>query len=113
MTSQEKIPILTNEEEQQEPLKLILVGDYGSGKSSLVHRHIAHTFKEGQYFGSKGSKVKLRIKIRDEKRTLLICETNGEEKYKSVNYNHFKHADMAVIVFDVSNSQSYESLDYW
>ena len=83
MTETERIPILTPEQEEDRPIKLILVGDYGSGKSSLLHRHISNTFKENQQF-TKKTKVKLNIKIKEKRRTLLISDTNGEEKYQSI-----------------------------
>ena len=100
-------------ENEKKPIKLILCGDYGSGKTSLMERHIYGVFKEERQTPISKTKVKLTIKVRNEKETLLICDTNGEEKYKSLQTKHYLKADCAIIVFDVSNPSSFESVDYW
>lgn len=106
-------PILQSQEEEKTPIKLILCGDYGSGKTSMLERHIYRTFCEDEPSKMKKRKVKLNIKVRNEKETLLISDTNGEEKYQSLQINHFINAHCAIIVFDVSNESSFESVEYW
>ena len=113
MSREDKIPILQNEQTQKKPIKLILCGDYGSGKTSMIERHINQTFQEGKESPKRMTKIKFNIKIKQNVETLLIWDTNGEEKYQSLQMNHFRNADCAIIVFDVSNENSFESLEYW
>ena len=42
-----------------------------------------------------------------------IWDTAGEERYRSVIINYFKKADGALIVYDITNEESFEQLDYW
>ena len=113
MAEEEKIPILHNDLKEKKQIKLILCGDYGSGKTSLLERHVSNSFQEGRQSSKNMSKVKLNIKIKQKIESLLIWDTNGEEKYQSLQMNHFRNADCAIIVFDVSKESSFESLEYW
>ena len=64
MTKEEKIPILQEENTEKKPIKLILCGDYGSGKTSMLERHISNRFEEGNQSSKRMTRVKLNIKIK-------------------------------------------------
>ena len=44
---------------------------------------------------------------------MQIWDTAGNEKYRSITNLYYHDADVAILVFDVSNSISFEDLDYW
>lgn len=97
----------------QQLMKLIVIGDSGTGKSCLLHRFIEDTFSEDQTqtigieYGAKiidlgGAKVKLQI-----------WDTAGQERYKSVTRSYYRGAMGCLIVYDVNNRSSYESVPQW
>ncbi|CAG9580017.1 putative ras-related rab-4 [Leishmania major strain Friedlin] len=97
----------------QQLMKLIVIGDSGVGKSCLLHRFIEDTFSEEQTqtigieYGAKiidvgGAKVKLQI-----------WDTAGQERYKSVTRSYYRGATGCLIVYDVNNRSSYESVPQW
>ncbi|KPA84549.1 putative mitochondrial ras-related rab-4 [Leptomonas pyrrhocoris] len=97
----------------QQLMKLIVIGDSGTGKSCLLHRFIEDTFSEDQTqtigieYGAKivdlgGAKVKLQI-----------WDTAGQERYKSVTRSYYRGAMGCLIVYDVTNRSSYESVPQW
>lgn len=97
----------------QQLMKLIVIGDSGAGKSCLLHRFIENTFSEDQTqtigieYGAKiidlgGAKVKLQI-----------WDTAGQERYKSVTRSYYRGAMGCLIVYDVTNRSSYESVPQW
>ncbi|KPI88981.1 putative ras-related rab-4 [Leptomonas seymouri] len=97
----------------QQLMKLIVIGDSGSGKSCLLHRFIEDTFSEDQTqtigieYGAKivdlgGARVKLQI-----------WDTAGQERYKSVTRSYYRGAMGCLIVYDVTNRSSYESVPQW
>jgi small GTP-binding protein len=94
-------------------MKLIVVGDSGTGKSSLLHRFVENTFSEDQTqtigveFGAKivellGRKVKLQI-----------WDTAGQERYKSVTRSYYRGAVGCLIVYDITSRPSYEHVSMW
>jgi small GTP-binding protein len=97
----------------QQLMKLIVIGDSGTGKSCLLHRFIEDTFSEDQMqtigieYGAKiidlgGAKVKLQI-----------WDTAGQERYKSVTRSYYRGAMGCLIVYDVTNRSSYENVPQW
>lgn len=97
----------------QQLMKLIVIGDSGTGKTCLLHRFIEDTFSEDQTqtigieYGAKiidlgGAKVKLQI-----------WDTAGQERYKSVTRSYYRGAMGCLIVYDVTNRSSYENVPQW
>ena len=95
-------------------LKIVLIGDSGVGKTSLLYRFI-----EGKFINSRlcticaDFKTKL-IKI-DQTTTakLTIWDTAGQEKYRALTRNYFKDAHGIVLLYDVTNKSSFISLNKW
>ena len=42
-----------------------------------------------------------------------IWDTSGSERYRSITTGHYRQACGALLVFDVTDLDSYESLHYW
>lgn len=95
-------------------LKLILVGNSGVGKTSLLSRYI-----EEEFTPNKSCTICADYKIKSIKIDTLtyaqitIWDTCGQEKYKSLTKQYFKDADGIILMFDVCNKRSFEDLDEW
>lgn len=94
--------------------KLILIGDSSVGKSCLLTRLIDEYFKSecdptiGIEFGTKILKSSSGIPIR-----LQIWDTAGQENFRSITQAYYKGAIGALVVFDITNAQSFENLQKW
>jgi GTPase SAR1 family protein len=44
---------------------------------------------------------------------LQLWDTAGSEKYRAMTTNHYRNAVGALLVYDVSNEESFNNLDYW
>ncbi|RNC30052.1 ras-related rab-4, partial [Trypanosoma cruzi] len=94
-------------------IKLILVGDSGTGKSSLLHRFVEDTFSEqqAQTIGVEfGSKI---VQLAGRKVKLQIWDTAGQERYKSVTRSYYRGAVGCLIVYDITQRSTYESVPQW
>ncbi|KAH9578751.1 Small GTPase [Trypanosoma melophagium] len=100
-------------EKYQQLMKLIVVGDSGTGKSSLLHRFVEDTFSEeqAQTIGVEfGSKI---VQLAGRKVKLQIWDTAGQERYKSVTRSYYRGAVGCLIVYDITKRSSYESVPQW
>jgi len=94
------------------PVKVILVGDSGVGKTSMINRylkqfknHIDSTVTTSYY-------TKLEV-IDDYKLNLQIWDTVGQEQYRSLNTLFFKDAQICLMVYDITKEDSFSSIkDY-
>jgi len=94
--------------------KLVLVGDCSVGKSSILYRFSENRFITnynptiGVDFSSKiidfnnGTKVKL-----------LVWDTAGQERFRSITKNYYRDANAHLLIFDLTDSGSFENLKYW
>jgi len=86
-------------------LKVILLGDSGVGKSSLINRYVNEKFSENnmQTIG-----VDLFTKIADvegSKVTLQIWDTGGQERFRALRTPFYRGADCAVLVYSKDSLQ--------
>mmetsp|Transcript_5465 Transcript_5465/g.19941 ORF Transcript_5465/g.19941 Transcript_5465/m.19941 type:complete len:127 (+) Transcript_5465:454-834(+) len=83
--------------------KLVLLGDMGAGKSSLVLR-----FVKGQFFDYQESTIGAAfltqtVAVNDHTVKFEIWDTAGQERYHSLAPMYYRGAAAAIIVYDVTN----------
>ena len=100
---------------QIETFKLVILGESGVGKTSIISQFIDNNFQDdiqsstGGTFSSKtftysGNKI-LKFEIWD---------TAGQERYRSLTKMFYKDANAAVLVYDITRKRSFEELQtYW
>ena len=92
---------------------VILCGNMGVGKSNIVQRYVRGVFsKSSPTIGVDFIVKKLYIKD-DICIKIQIWDTSGSERYKSITIGHFRDALGALLVFDITNKESFHDLDYW
>ena len=91
-------------------LKLVICGDEKTGKSKLFDRIIHDSYTE-QYFQTIGSDFQKTNRVVPGANVELdVWDTAGAPKYRSILPIFFNNADIVVVVFDVTNKKSYESV---
>ena len=94
-------------------LKVILLGDSGVGKTSLINQFVNKTFSS-PYKLTIGTDCHTRdVIIEDQHVTLQIWDTAGQERFQALNTAFYRGADCCILTYDVSNSGSFKSLDCW
>lgn len=93
--------------------KLVLIGDTGVGKSSLLFWFLHNKVTDsvcptiGAAFSIKG------ITIANKKIKLNIWDTAGQERYRSIAKMYYKYTLGCICVFDVTSKQSFDNLHMW
>ena len=102
------------DDEEEEGIKVILVGEAGTGKTSLINTAVGKKFVEGTQISSMNcSFVELTKVIEDTEYTINLWDTMGQEKYRSLTKVFFKNSDIVIFVFDITQKQSFDDLEYW
>ncbi|WXG39958.1 MAG: Rab family GTPase [Candidatus Freyarchaeum deiterrae] len=93
--------------------KIVLVGEPGVGKTSIIRRYIQGIFEE-KYRATVGTRIFTKeLDVDDRHVTLSIFEIGGPEKFRFGENVLYKGADGAVIVFDITSDGSFQVLDDW
>ncbi|XP_057525092.1 ras-related protein RABG3c [Amaranthus tricolor] len=94
-------------------LKVIILGDSGVGKTSLMNQFVNHKFTN-QYKATIGADFLTKeVQIDDKLFTLQIWDTAGQERFQSLGVAFYRGADCCVLVYDVNVAKSFDNLNRW
>eukprot|EP00158_Paraphelidium_tribonemae_P009251 Partr_v1_DN28812_c0_g1_i2_m33635 putative member RAS oncogene family len=94
-------------------LKVIILGDSGVGKTSLMNQYVNKKFSN-QYKATIGADFLTKeVVVDDRVVTMQIWDTAGQERFQSLGVAFYRGADCCVLVYDVNNVKSFETLDSW
>ncbi|KAH7657442.1 Small GTPase superfamily ARF/SAR type protein [Dioscorea alata] len=94
-------------------LKVIVLGDSGVGKTSLMNQYVHKKFSQ-QYKATIGADfVTKELQIEDRLVTLQIWDTAGQERFQSLGVAFYRGADCCILVYDVNVRKSFDTLDNW
>lgn len=94
-------------------LKVIILGDSGVGKTSLMNQYVNKKFSN-QYKATIGADFLTKeVQVDDRTVTMQIWDTAGQERFQSLGVAFYRGADCCVLVFDVTAPNTFKSLDSW
>ena len=99
--------------EEEEEIKVILVGEMGTGKTSLINTAIGLNFQEKLASTTTNSIMNKTMTINGKTYSVNLWDTIGQEKYRSLTKIFLKGAKIVIFVYDITNIQSFKELDYW
>ena len=103
---------MINSEEGE--IKVILVGETGTGKTSLINVAMGLKFTEGvEASTSAASFVTKKIKIGDKEYILNLWDTIGQERFRSLTKIFIKDSKIVIFVYDITRLQTFNELDFW
>lgn len=98
--------------------KILLLGDGAVGKTSLIRRYVVDKFSDDYIttIGTKVTKKDLRLESpgRATDFTFMIWDVLGQKGYKGIQESAFQGSKGALVVYDVTRSETASSLQkYW
>jgi len=94
-------------------LKLLVIGDSGVGKSSLLMRFIENSFDEDQ-----GPTIGVDFKstvidVQGNKVKLTIWDTAGQERFRTLTASYYRGAHGVILVYDTTDRASFDHITMW
>ena len=96
--------------------KVVLIGESGVGKTSIINRYITNEFEANMASTNGGSFIAKTIYLKDYKQSIKfeIWDTAGQEKYRALAKVFYKNAAGCIFVQDICRKDSFEGLkNYW
>ena len=101
-----------NNNNDKKIIKYILLGHSEVGKTTFFNKIINKI--EKNYLSTIGMEIiNIPAKVYNEEISIKLADTAGQERYRSLTKNFIKNVDGILLMFDVTNVESFNSVDYW
>ena len=94
-------------------IKIIVLGSSEVGKTCILNRYFNNEFKENS-LSTIGIDFQTKFfKFEDKKIKANYTDTAGQEKFRAISVNYLKGTNGVILVFDLTNKESFDLLDSW
>ena len=107
---------MSDKEEGALTCKVVLIGESGVGKTSIITRYITNEFKSQMMATSGANYISKYIILEDENQSIKfdIWDTAGQEKFRALAKVFYKNADVCMLIYDITRKSSFDALkDFW
>ena len=93
--------------------KFLILGESSVGKTSIIEKYVNNTFNEN-YLVTIGMDIRYkRIEINNCDINIVINDTAGQERFRSMTKMVYKGADGILLGFDLTNKDTFNKVNYW
>ena len=101
---------------EQESIKVVLLGESGVGKTSIISQFTTHKFDPHRETSLSAQFVSKSVDFPDIGQSIKfdIWDTVGQEKYRSLAKIFYKDARIIIFVYDITTEFSFAAIkDFW
>ena len=102
--------------DEQESFKIVLLGESGVGKTSIISQFMNHSFNPSVQSSINCQFVTKALEFPEFNKTLKfnIWDTVGQERYRSLAKMFYKNANAIVLVYDITSPSSFNAIKkFW
>jgi small GTP-binding protein len=96
-----------------EDVKLVVLGNSGVGKTSMIIRFITDNYKVDIDSTIGASYMTKIVNLGSSYLKINIWDTAGQERFRSIVHMYYKDIGVAILVYDLTNSDSFSRLSWW
>ncbi|XP_006460125.1 hypothetical protein AGABI2DRAFT_191893 [Agaricus bisporus var. bisporus H97] len=94
--------------------KIVVMGNSGVGKTSLLHRYTQNRFDPKNTTSTSGAFfVTKKVLVNGLKVRLQLWDTAGQERFRSMAPMYYRGANAALLLYDITNSSTFEDVRGW
>ena len=94
-------------------IKLILLGESGVGKTSIIKKYIYDKIDEEHNSTIAVNQEEKILTIDNKKIVLNIWDTIAQEKYRSISKIFYQNTQILILVYDITDENSFNQLEFW
>ena len=106
---------MSDDEEEYISCKVVLLGESGAGKTSILTKYVNGTFSDVVMTSVGSSYLTKKVKVDENYKVMLkLWDTAGQEKFRSLAKIFYQSAAVAILVYDITKKSSFNGIkDYW
>ncbi|CAH0047073.1 unnamed protein product [Clonostachys solani] len=95
-------------------LKIILLGDLGVGKTSVLNQYVSQLFPSTQFLSRIPPDFLVKhATVNDRQVTLQFWDPAGLERFGPIHKAWYRNTHCCVLMYDINNEKSFQSLKNW
>ena len=94
-------------------IKCTILGDSSVGKTSIIKKYFKNDFSDKENVTLGASFWSKKINYLNTVLDLQFWDTAGQERYKSLVPMYIRNSHIVLLVFDVTNKNSFNNLNNW
>jgi small GTP-binding protein len=98
------------------PCKVVLIGESGVGKTSIISRYISNKFSSALNPTPGANFTTRTVSIEGSNQLIKfeVWDTAGQEKYRALAKVFYKNSQVCILVYDITRKESFNELkNYW
>ena len=100
--------------EEENAIKVILLGEMMVGKTNLINRLLGEEFNENECATSTSSFCLKELTVNGNKYTIQVWDTIGQEKLRQLTKMFYTNSKIVIFVYDITQKESFEEIkNYW
>lgn len=104
---------MTSSDKENMVAKILTIGESGVGKTCILLRYTDNKFIK-HHLTTIGIDYKTKdVNINNKSIKLKIWDTAGQERFRNITQQYYKGADGIVLVFDLTDRNSFEKVREW
>uniref|UniRef100_A0A8C5DND4 Ras-related protein Rab n=1 Tax=Gouania willdenowi TaxID=441366 RepID=A0A8C5DND4_GOUWI len=102
------------QQQQERLLKVLVIGDLGVGKTSIIKRYVHQVFSQ-HYRATIGVDFALKVLSWDQQTVvrLQLWDIAGQERYGNMTRVYYREAVGALVVFDMTRLSTFQAVLKW
>ena len=98
---------------QDKLYKVMLIGDSGVGKTSIIFRFAENAFST-TFISTIGIDFKMKtLEVKGRRVKLQIWDTAGQERFHTITTSFYRGARGIILVYDITNTKSFDNITNW
>ncbi|KAG6813460.1 hypothetical protein H0H92_010794 [Tricholoma furcatifolium] len=94
--------------------KIVIMGNSGVGKTSLLHRYTQNKFDPKNTTSTSGAFfVTKKVHVNGLKVRLQLWDTAGQERFRSMAPMYYRGANAALLLYDITNASTFNDIRGW
>jgi Ras-related protein Rab-1A len=94
-------------------IKCLIIGDSGTGKSSLMVRFADEIFNS-KYISTIGVDFKIKtIQYSNKNIKFQIWDTAGQERFRNITSSYYRGAHAIIVCYDITDKQTFNNIIKW
>ena len=99
--------------DNNEPIKVILLGESGVGKTNLINVSLGRNFNDESLSTQSCYYSESSFTYKDKTYFYNLWDTAGQEQYRSLNKIFLQKAKIILLVYSIDNETSFKEIEFW